>query len=144
MKVLLKISIKSLVAVFVVWTASLSLAQVISHNTNGDIGHAGYIFVPLVCLPPFAMIALVFIILLLIISHFVMKFILDMNEGILDHKSKATTPSPFHKIDNLLNRLSDDERTYLQRKLGTGELLLSDDGELLTLDEYRQRKENND
>lgn len=43
-------------------------------------------------------------------------------------------------VDNLLDRLNDDERAYLERKLGAGELVLSDDGELITLEEYRKRK----
>ena len=140
MRKLLKISLKSLITIFAIWIAALSLLIVIQHNADGSIGHAGYLFAPFICLPPFAMAVLVFIILLLLVSHFVMKFILDMSEGILDRKTKLFASSKFDNIDKLLNQLSQDERIYLEHKLGAGELILGEDGELITLEEHRQRK----
>lgn len=50
--------------------------------------------------------------------------------------------SGFSKVDSLLNELNDEERAYLERRLGTGELVVNDEGELLTLEEYRKQKRN--
>lgn len=57
-------------------------------------------------------------------------------------KKKIFQPqvNQYSRIDHMLNTLSIDERAYLERKLGAGDLVLSDDGELITLEEYRQRK----
>jgi hypothetical protein len=48
--------------------------------------------------------------------------------------------SRFAKVDAMLSQLSHEERAYLERQLGAGELVVGDDGELVTLEEYRKKK----
>lgn len=57
-----------------------------------------------------------------------------------DKAKQSPVGSRFAELDALLNRLDDEERAYLERKLGTGELILNDDGELTTLEEYRRQR----
>jgi hypothetical protein len=48
--------------------------------------------------------------------------------------------SRFSRVDSMLSHLSDEERAYLERQLGAGELVVGDDGEFVTLEEYRKKK----
>ncbi len=52
----------------------------------------------------------------------------------------SSSGSRFSKVDALLSQLNEEERAYLERRLGTGELVVNDEGEIQTLEEYRHQK----